>query len=98
MRTLLNLSVNTVAVPSAERAQPCGTDTVNPPIEIGTYTWLSGISPAGSTSATDDDGVPAEVDAVDVPHPARATPANTTNAHARPIRSPLMAVTLPGRS
>ena len=48
MRTLLNLSVNTVAAPSAERAHPSGTDTTNavPGGVNGTNTWLSGMSPA----------------------------------------------------
>src|SRR4051794_30388027 len=51
-RTLLNLSVNTVAGPSDDRAQPCGTDTTTAPSGVvnGTNTWLSGMSPAAFTS------------------------------------------------
>src|SRR3954447_17636242 len=51
-RTLLNLSVNTVAGPADDRAQPCGTDTPTAPSGVvnGTNTWLSGMSPAAFTS------------------------------------------------
>src|SRR3954469_18792910 len=51
-RALLHVSVNTVAGPSDDRAQPCGTDTTTAPSGVvnGTNTWLSGMSPAAFTS------------------------------------------------
>lgn len=61
IRTLLNLSLNTVALPTCWRAHPSGTFTVYPPPDgdHATYTWLSGMSPAGFTSlggvAVEDD-------------------------------------------
>ncbi|MET4644983.1 hypothetical protein ABID95_004734 [Streptomyces atratus] len=52
IRTLLNLSLNTVALPACWRDQPSGIFTVYPPPDgdQATKTWSSGMSPAGFTS------------------------------------------------
>src|SRR3954463_1747481 len=91
IRTVFNLSVKMVAAPSALRAHPSGTDTVNRPLGgvNGTYTWLPGMSPAallsGAGAATvllprvdePDGAVPL------APHPATtAAVANTAAATA----------------
>src|SRR5436190_2036453 len=51
---LFSLSVNCVAVPVVDRAQPSGTltDTRPPGAVNGTYTWLSGMSPGGFDSVS----------------------------------------------
>ncbi|PSJ19227.1 hypothetical protein CVH10_23950, partial [Halomonas sp. ND22Bw] len=70
----LNLSEKTVSAPIVLRGQPSGTDTVNRlsgEVKV-TYTWLSGMSPAGLSSGaalgTDDEEL-GTVPVVDGPWP-----------------------------